>query len=186
LASLRLRAEAIGRLYGDPFGPSDVARLTDDILSAAEEAANGLLWNLPSRLPLVDLPGVLDAIQTPTRDAGAKRRNVWEVAAFFDHALLRVLKAPDAIDSARLLAWLLKRYAFARTRSGSNRDEFKAALRAHAERLEGLLAHFLESFVPNDHRGLKLSRFRESVFFEIGPDQLFEGMIGAMAAEPSR
>src|SRR5262249_35427003 len=62
LASLRLRAEAIERLYGDPFGPIDVARLMDDILSSADEAG-GVLWNLPSRLPLADLPALLDAIQ---------------------------------------------------------------------------------------------------------------------------
>src|SRR5207245_10167778 len=42
LASLRLRAEAIGRLYGDPFGPADVARLMDDILSTADETDVGV------------------------------------------------------------------------------------------------------------------------------------------------
>jgi hypothetical protein len=182
LASLKLRAEAIGSLYGDPFGPADVARLTDDILSSADEADVGVLWNLPSRLPLADLPAVLDAIQVPARDAHAERSNDREVAAFFERTLLRVLEAPDAIDPARLLAWLRKLREFAR--ASSNRDELQAALREHPDRLEGMLAHFLESFVPDDHRWLELSRFREAVFFEIGPDQLIEGMLTAMAAEP--
>jgi hypothetical protein len=92
---------------------------------------------------------------------------------------------PDPIDPARLLAWLRKRRAFAYVYSGSNRDALRAALRAHPKRLEGMLAHFLKSFVPDDCRWLKLSRFREAVFFEIGPDQLLEGMLNAMAAEPA-
>jgi hypothetical protein len=32
---------------------------------------------------------------------------------------------------------------------------------------------------------LKLLQFRETVFFEVGPDQLIEGMLTAMAAEPA-
>jgi len=184
LTSLRLRAEAIGRLYGDPFAPADVSRLTDDIRSSADETDIGVLWNLSSRLPVADLPAVLDAIQTSARDASVERRNVWEVAAFFDRALLRLLEAPDVIDPARLRAWLKKRRAFEHAYSSSNSDELKAALRARPERLEGILTHFLASFVPDDHRWLNLSRFREAVFFEIGPDQLIEGMLTAMAAEP--
>ena len=185
LASLRLRAEAIGRLYGDPFGPADVARLMDDILSSVDDADVGVLWKLPSRLPLADLPAVLDAVQTPARDAGVDRRNVWEVAAFFDRALLRGLESPGVLDSGRMLAWLRKRQAFADAYSTSNRVELRAALRSHPERLEGMLAHFLETFVPDDHRWYKLSRFREAAFFEIGPDQLIEGMLTAMVAEPA-
>jgi hypothetical protein len=185
MASLRLRAEAIGRLYGDPFGPADVGRLTDDLLSSTDEADVGVLWNMSSRLPLTDLPAVLDAIQTPARDARAEHRNIWEVAAFFERSLLRILEAPDAIDPARLLAWLRKLRAFEHVHSGSTRDELTAALRAHPERLEGMLAHFLENFVPDDYRWLRLSRFREAVFFEIGSDQLIEAMLRAMASEPA-
>jgi hypothetical protein len=185
LAALRLRAEAIGHLYGDPFGPADVARLTGDILSGGEEATVGMLWNLPLLVPLADLPTVLDAIQTPARHGGGTHRNIWEVASFFDRALSRVLEAPDAIDPARLVAWLRKRRAFADGYSGSNRDQLIAALRARPERLEEMLAHFLKSFVLDDHRWLKLSRFREAVFFEIGSDQLIEGMLTAMGAEPA-
>jgi hypothetical protein len=185
LASLGLRAEAIGRLYGDPFGPPDVVRLADDIISSADEATVGVLWNLPERLPLADLPAILDRIQTTAQHAGAKHRNVWEVASFFDRALLHVLKAPDAIGPSRLLEWLRKRRAFAHVYSGSHRDELKAAFRAHPERLQGMLCHFLERFVPNDHRWWELSRFREAVLFEIGSDQLFEGMLAAMASEPA-
>jgi hypothetical protein len=185
LTSLRLRAEAIERLYGNPFGPSDVAHLTDDVLSGADEADVGVLWNLPSRLPLADLSPILDAIQTPTYHTGAGDRNVWEVAAFFERSLLRILKAPDAIESLQLLAWLGKRRAFEHVYTGTKLEELTAALRARPERLKGMLAFFLETFVPDDYRWQKLSQFRESVFFEIGPDQMIEGMLTAMAAEPA-
>lgn len=185
LASLRLRAEAIRRLYGDPFGPTDVAQLMDDILLSTDEVDVGVLWNLPSRLPLADLPAVLDAIHAPARDTGAERRNVWEIASFFDRVLLRVMEAPDAIDPARLLAWLRKRNEFAHAHAGSSRDQLRATLHAHPERLQGMLTHFLEDFVPDDHRWLELSRFREAVFFEIGPDQLIHGLLDAIATEPA-
>jgi hypothetical protein len=185
LASLRLRAEAMGRLYGDPFGPADVARLIEDIFSSADEPDIGVLWAFPSRLPLGDLPTILNAIQAPAHGAAAGWRNVWEVAAFFDRALLRVLRAPDPIDPAQLLAWLQKRRAFAHVYSGSHRDELKAALRTHPERLDEMLAHFLQHFVANEYRWLNLSRFREAAFFEIDLDQLIDGMLTAMAAEPA-
>ena len=48
-----------------------------------------------------------------------------------------------------------------------------------------MLAHFLKSFVPDSSEWLTLSRFREAVFFEIEPDQIIEGMVAAMAAEPA-
>jgi hypothetical protein len=133
LASLRLRAEAIRRLYGDSFGPTDVVRLIDDIISSADETDVSTLWNLHADLPLTDLPAVLDAIQVPAHDAGAEHRNVWEVAAFFERALSRVLEMPDAIDPERLLAWLMKRREFAYVYSGSKRDALRATLRALPE-----------------------------------------------------
>ena len=185
LASLRLRAEAIGRLYGEPFGPADLARLADDILSSEDDASIGILWNLPAPLPLSDLPALLDAIHPPAGNADAERDNIREVAGLFQRALLRVLEAPDAIDSERMLAWLQKRLTFSEAYSRSDENGLKQALRAHPERLEGMLAHFLESFVPDDRNWLKLSRFREAVFFEIGPDQIIAGILKAMAAEPA-
>ena len=109
LASLRLRAEAIRRLYGNLFGPSDMARLMDDIVSSADEVDVGVLWNLPSLPPLADLPAILNSIQIAVSDVHAGGRDVREVATFFHRALLRVLQASDLVDPARLLAWLGKR-----------------------------------------------------------------------------
>jgi hypothetical protein len=183
LASLRLRAEAIGRLYGDPFGSTDVARLANDVLSSEHEVDVGVLWNLRSSLPLGELPIILDTIQTPAPDADAERRNVWEVASLFDRALLRILQATDVVDPVRLLAWLRKRRAFEHGYSGRNQAELRAALIAHPERLQGVLSHFLDGFVPDDNRWLTLMRFREAVFLEITPNQLIEGMLTAMASE---
>ena len=61
----------------------------------------------------------------------------------------------------------------------------KRALRACPARLEEILAHFLKSFVPDNSEWLTLSRFREAVLFEIEPDQIIEGMLTALAAEPT-
>jgi hypothetical protein len=183
MASLRLRAETIGRLNSGLFAPADVARLADDILSSTDEVNVGVLWNLPSRLPLDDLPAILDVIGTPPHEADVERRSVWEVAAFFDRMLLRVLKAPDEVDSARLFSWLQKSRAL--RHSSSTRDELKATLHALPDRLAGILVHFLWSFVPDEQQWLRLLRFREAVFFEISADQLIEGMLTAIAAEPA-
>ena len=185
LASLRLRSEAIGRLYGDPFGPVDVAKLVDDVASSAVEVDVGVLWNFHLRLPLADLPAILDSTQLPVSQANMERRNVREIARFFRDALLRALEAPDVVDPARLLAWLLKRRAAIDAYSVLNGDDLKQALRASPARLGGMLAHFLKSFVPDSSEWLTLSRFREAVFFEIEPDQIIEGMVAAMAAEPA-
>ena len=100
LASLRLRVEAVVRLYGDPFGPSDVARLTDDIVSSADEVDVGVLSNLHSRLPLgrSSCNSRCDP-DTGIQSSSVGHRGVREVAAFFHRVLLRVLKAPDPIGS---------------------------------------------------------------------------------------
>ncbi len=185
LASLRLRAEAIGRLYANPFGPADVGNLADDILRSADEVDIGVLWNLPSRLPLSDLPAVLDALPTPAQSADIERRNVWEVASFFDRTLLRVLEVSEVVAGSRLLTWLQKRRAFAHAYSGSRGDELKVALRAHPQYLDEILTVVLAGFIPDENRWLKLSQFREIVLFEIGPDQLITGMLHAMRGEPS-
>jgi hypothetical protein len=184
LASLRLRSETIVSLYGDPFGPIDVVRLVDDIVSGADEVDVGVLWNLHSRLPLADLPAILDGTHLPVSDTNAGRRNLWEAAGFFHRALLRVLEAPDSIDPARLFQWLLKRGA-ATGYCASNGEELRLALRATPSRLQGVLAHFLNSFLPDDWRWLNLTHFREAVFSEVGPDQLIHQMLIAMAAEPA-
>ncbi len=130
-------------------------------------------------------PRFSNSIQIAGSDVQAGGRNVREVAAFFHRALLRVLEAPEVIDPGRMLAWLEKRRGFEEAHPGSNRDELKRAMRAHPERIQAVLVHFLESFVPDDYSWLNLTRFREASFFEISPDHLIEGMLTAMAGEPA-
>jgi hypothetical protein len=185
LNSLRLRSEAIGRLYNDPFGPVDVARLVNDMLACADRAHVGELWDLSESLPAADLPPILDALEPLASDTDAESTNKWEVAHFLDRALLRVLEAPDTIEPARLLAWLSKRRTFARAYSGATGEQLRAALRARPEFLQEILAAFLQSFVPEDDRWRQHWQFREAVLFEIGPDQLIGGMLTAIAAEPA-
>jgi hypothetical protein len=66
----------------------------------------------------------------------------------FTASFLRVLSAPVEIGPAPLLAWLQKRRAFAASYTDSKADELKQALRAHPERLQAMLARFLETIVP--------------------------------------
>lgn len=183
LDSLRLRAAVITRLYGNPFGPADVVALLNDIITSEHELDVGVLWELHSDLPFPDLPAILDAVQPPSDDNHtAHRRNAWEVAAFFDRALLRVLEMP--IDPGRLLGWLGKRREFTRVYAGSSSEAVRAALSANPERLTGMLAHFLKGIVPGDDQWLKISHFREAVFFEVDFDQFTTAILTAMATEP--
>ncbi len=184
LNSLRLRSEAIGRLYNDPFGPVDVACLVNDMLACPDRAHVGEPWYLSESLPAADLPPILDALEPLASNTNAENTNKWEVVHFLDRALLRVLEAPDAIEPARLLAWLSKRRTFARAYSDST-EQLRAALRARPEFLQEMLTSFLQSFIPGDDRWRQLSHFREAVLFETGPDQLIDGMLTAMAAEPA-
>src|SRR6202035_4739116 len=65
LNGLRLRAEIIQRLYGEPFGPADVVTLVNESQETDGVRGTGMLWTLADKLPLADLPAVLDDVNPP-------------------------------------------------------------------------------------------------------------------------
>jgi len=180
-SSLRIRADAIGRLYGNPYGSSDVVTLVTDTAESEDEITGGMFYMLLARISVADLPTILDAIEAPASLSGQGRRNNWEIASFFDRALIRVLEPSNEINGAQMRRWLQKRTILAPFSYMSNRDELRAAVRLRGDLLEQSLADYLESATADEYRWLTLNRFRGAFFFEISPDQIIDGMIRSIS-----
>ena len=112
-AGLRLRAEVLSRLYGNGFGPDDVARLLKDLLECQWEVPLGTFYFLIEEFPSRDIPALLDSLALLGIPALRQNSSVWEVAGAIDRLLLRVLSEPVSdISAGRLWKWLVLRHAF--------------------------------------------------------------------------
>lgn len=184
LNGLRLRAEIIERLYGEPFAPSDVVALINESLAAAVGRTTGMFWTLADKIPLADLPAVLDGVSPPARDENASPdRDNWEPGSFYARILVRMWRAPGYFDASRALTWLRKRQAFSGMQSGGRGRDLRAAMQEAPEKLQALANHFLRTVVADDNRWLSLNRFREATFFEISTEALLELLLDKMTAE---
>jgi hypothetical protein len=79
-ASIRLRAEILSWLYGDGFGPDDVARLLKDVLECQWEVPLGTFYFLIEEYPSSDIPAVLDGLYLLGISDLRQNSSVWEVA----------------------------------------------------------------------------------------------------------
>jgi predicted NACHT family NTPase len=168
---LRLRVNILQSLYGDPFVPSDLVSLIEDIWSSPEELTGGVLSLLADALPLSDLSIVLDGIRHRKRDKETGRRNGWEIARLFERILIRAWNELADIEPGRALNWLGVRHAFRVSYTG-NRDEFSAALRAKPERLAAITNHFFETFRSAESQWLDFQRFQEMTLHLVRPDDM--------------
>jgi hypothetical protein len=115
--ALRLRAEIIQRMYGEPFGPAEITALLKDVAAAADGSnVTGILYSLSERVPLGDIPTVLDEL--PYGDSMTKplHPNEYEVARFIDHVLVRAWREIADIDPPRGLKWLQLRNSYSKGR----------------------------------------------------------------------
>ncbi|RWP65639.1 hypothetical protein [Mesorhizobium sp.] len=158
---LRLRAEIIEQLYGNPFGHADVVQLVNDTLHGEEDfLATGTLWVLADSVPLVDLPSVLDGIATPQQNEyGQHNRRHSEVGTLFARSLVRAWREPGPFDTERALRWLHKRLAFD---DDSQVQELREAITETPEKLEALARHFFGTLVADNERWQKYSTFQRS------------------------
>jgi hypothetical protein len=58
-----LRANILAALYGDKLGVEEVVRLLNDTLCCEDQLPTGILWALPDRIPLGEIPNVLDQLE---------------------------------------------------------------------------------------------------------------------------
>ena len=74
--ALRLWAEMIQRMYGEPFGPADTMALLKDLAaSTSGETVTSAVHTLSEHLPLGDIPAVLDGLPQADLATRAIRRN---------------------------------------------------------------------------------------------------------------
>jgi predicted NACHT family NTPase len=184
LNGLRLRAEIIQRLYGEPFGPADVVTLVNESQETDGVRGTGMLWTLADKLPLADLPAVLDEVNPPKHDDDAAQdRDSWEAGSFYARILVRVWRTPGVFDAGRALNWLSKRQAFSDLHSGGRGRDLRAAMQEAPERVRALAEHFVRTLVVDGNRWLSLARFREATFYEFSTDALLDLIIEHMNAE---
>jgi predicted NACHT family NTPase len=181
---LRLRAEIIERLYGGPLGPNDVVTLINEALGASVGRTTGMLWTLADKIPLADLPAVLDGVNPPSRDDDpVSDRDGWEPGSFYGRILVRAWRAAGVFDAERALVWLRKRQAFSGMQNGGRGRDLRTAMQEAPEKLGALADHFLRTVVADDNRWLSLNRFREATFFEISTDALLDLVLRQLNAE---
>ncbi len=121
VSALRLKAEMIHRMYGEPFGPADITMLLTGIADSSDETVTGVLYALAEHMPLGDIPTVLDGLQPAKHATDANWRNGWEVARFVDRLLIRAWRDIINIEPARALQWLRLRNSYSGGYSGPHR-----------------------------------------------------------------
>src|SRR5262249_42612195 len=180
---LRLRAEIVQTLYGDPYGPADVIALVNESLRADETVVTGSLWTLADNVPVADLPAILDGIDPPSSNGAGFDRRSWEAGSFYARILVRAWRGPGAFDPARTIGWLRKRAAF---KGGHSESRVRAGIRNTPDRLRALAKHFFGTVAIDGHHWLAYRQFREVIILhELNADTLADLVVEEMnEAEP--
>ena len=168
---LRLRVDILRALYGNPFGPTDVVALIDDLWSSPDELPGGVLWFLSDAIPISDVPAVLDGNQHRKRTKEIGRRNAWDIASFYERILVRAWNEIPEIEPAVALRWLRVHHTF-RDGYSSGRDEFGRSIAARRDRLVAIADYFLTGFQPGKDAWLHLHHFAEATLHILTPDDL--------------
>jgi hypothetical protein len=169
-------------LYGRPFGPPAIIQLLKDTWSSHGRAVSHVLYSLAKDMPLADTPAVLDGIEPVRRQQNGDHRSMWDVAAFYEVILTRAWESESAFDAGRALRWLEVRRSMQGMYSGDRGERLRLAMRSRPERLRALADRFLEDLAADDHSWLRFTRFRETTFFEIRPDELLDDVIRHLKA----
>jgi predicted NACHT family NTPase len=179
-SAIRLRAEIIGTLYGRPYGPAEIIQLLKDTWSGDGRTTGHVLYSLAERLPISDVPVVLDGGTPVTSYEAVEHRSAWDVAAFYELILTRAWESDSAFDPERAIKWFEVRRSMRGIYSGDHGERIRAAMRARPERLRAVADRFLATFVADDQSWLRLTRFREATYFEISADDLLDDVVRHM------
>lgn len=178
--AIRLRAEVILALYGDPYDATDAAALINDCFESADLVGSGALWALRDNLPLADLPRVLDGVIVPDRARSGFDRPRWEVGSLYAHLLVRAWEAPGALDPEHALGWLRKRALF---KGGEGRARgLRTAMQDRPERLTDIARHFFRTVPFDEQCWYAFHQFREAILFELNTDALLELVLDELSA----
>ena len=181
---MRLRADSILQLYGDPLGASDVMALIADAIAATDLQATGIFWTFADKLPSHDLPVILDGIQVAKHQVGYHRGR-WEVGAFYSRVLRRAWIDSTQFNPGQVLEWLYKNWALNRDRGASGNSELRTAMIDTPERLHALAQEFLSSLNANDDSWRTLLRFRDATLHALSPSTMLHMVIEHMESAAS-
>ncbi|MGJ4897191.1 hypothetical protein ACQR2B_18945 [Bradyrhizobium oligotrophicum] len=180
LNAIRLRAEAVIALYGDPYDATDAVALINDCFETGDMVGSGALWALRDHLPLSDLPQVLDGVVVPDPDRIGLDRPHWEVGSLYAHLLVRAWEAPGTYDPEQALGWLRKRALF---KGGEGRARgLRAAIQHRRERLADIARHFFRTVPFDEQRWPAFFQFREAILFELDTDAILELVLAELNA----
>jgi hypothetical protein len=167
----------ITQLYGESFGPEEVAQLMGDILAAPAEVTLGTLWPISKLISVTDIPRVLDRFEPIARNLRSHlaRRNVWEVAAAFERMLLIALEQLGSEqDAVSVWRWLRVWRSFRDGHGGARDKNVREALRQRPVLLRAAAEHFFASIPAEGGAWPAFLEFRDATAFAIQPALLLE------------
>jgi len=176
--SLRLRAVIVTQLYGDSFGPEDVAQLMGDILAAPTEVTTGTLWPISRLISLADIPRVLDRFEPIERNlrSDLERRNLWEVAAAFEQLLLTALEQPEPeLNAVSVWGWLRVWRSFRDGYGGARDKNVREALHQRPVLLRVIAEHSLPPSRPTARSGRRFSNYARPRRSRSSPNYFLSG-----------
>ncbi|WFU45875.1 hypothetical protein QA640_44510 (plasmid) [Bradyrhizobium sp. CB82] len=182
VAELRLRADILRELYGDPCDPADVIALIDDVWTSSDELPGGVLWFLADAIPLSDVPAILDGVKHRKRTGKIARRNAWEIAGFYKRVLMRAWNELATIAPPQALRWLLVWHTFRDSYSAG--DEFRVAIGAKPDRVAAVVDYFLTICGAGKNIWLDFYNMQEATLHILSPDQILRLLIDHAQKEP--
>jgi hypothetical protein len=167
----------VTQLYGEPFGPEEVAKLMGDILAAPAEVTTGTLWPISKVISVTDIPRVLNRFEPIERNSRSdlERRNVWEVARAFERLFLIALEqlGPE-LDAVSVWGWLRVWRSFRDGYSGTRDKDVREALYRKPALLQAMAEHFFTTVPTDGGAWPAFFEFRDATAFAIQPELLLE------------
>lgn len=175
VSALRLRAEIISTLYGDGFGPADVAVLFAAALGCDEDLPVGSLWSLSRQIPLSDIPEILDSFEElKGRPQSAEHPNIHDLVYVIDQLLLRLLQGMERPSANQLWNWLRTRRTLRDAYYRGESEEIREALKARPELLHTIVDDAINGLAVDEHRWGFIYNLRETSLYAIDNDDLLE------------
>jgi hypothetical protein len=174
---IRLRTNILIALYGDNFGPVEVAEILIDAINCEDKLSIGVLSSLRDRIPMTDIPLVLDLLEPGLVRVGAGENweNTHEGFYTFDRLLLRELKESSKnILARRLRAWLDFRMTMNRFEPIGCTEEIRKELSRRSEALHNITRDFLEALQIDEERLRRFYEFNKLTLGVIDHDDLLD------------
>lgn len=163
---LYLRTEALDHCYGKGFGPADIVALVRDYIASRHDGAVGVLWSLCDRLPIADVPDIIDNIVSlvPERFAADVSAAFWDASSFIGNMIDRVAKeTPSVISAERIVRWMQLRARLERFSLGRNEGAFIDFLQGAPQQSKSAFYLLIEQPEFIEPKGRRFQLFSEII-----------------------